>query len=426
MVESTKKTDVYMMRWVSHLDWRFLSLLIPTFSLLVFLSLSLTPVNPFSWFGHLRSVTLNHTFTVDFQPNRTESAWNDELKRSRMAVCLVGGARRFELTGPSIVKMILKVYPNADLFLHSPMDKNAFKLSLLKVAPRLASIRIFVPKPIPETEAHARVLTVVGSPSGLQGLLQYFNLVEGCLTLIKTYQTQKNFTYDWVVRTRVDGYWNAPLDPSNFVPGHYLVPLESTYGGLNDRLGIGDLNTSTVALSRLSILPKLDSLGFRNLNSEITFKTQLTTQHIPFLAKSVPFCVLTIREFVFPPPKWGVPVAAISSPGTLSGAYCWPCKPVCEGACAENVMLSFEKGWSQIDLGNGTLQLCNARGGWGQGWEMGFDRVAGEELAAERKRVMALKMEECVDDFNEMKRKVSGVWDSPSPAEICKLGLGNT
>ncbi|GAV63455.1 hypothetical protein CFOL_v3_06973 [Cephalotus follicularis] len=426
MLKSSQKAAVYITRWVSDLDWRFLFLIIPPLSLLVFLSLSSAPIYPFTSFSPLRSLILNHTLTFDLLSNRTETVtqWNDVLNRSRMAVCLVGGARRFELTGPSIVEMILKVYPNADLFLHSPMDKDAFKFSLLKVAPRLASVRIFEPKPIPETPAQVRVLTAANSPNGIQGLLQYFHLVEGCLTLIKTYQRQKNFTYDWVVRTRVDGFWNAPLDPSNFVPGHYLVPPGSSYGGLNDRIGIGDLNTSIVALSRLSLLPKIDLAGFRQLNSETAFKAQLTTQHIPYLTKRLPFCIVTDRRYDFPPARYGVPVAALSSPGPLSGAKCRPCKPVCQGACVADVMFSLEKGWSWTNWGNGTLQLCNARGEWGKGWEKVFDRVAGKKLAAVRKRVGALKLTACIDDFNEMKRRSGGVWDSPPVEEICKIGLG--
>lgn len=101
------------------------------------------------------------------------SGWEDELQRSRIAVCLVGGARRFELTGPSIVENILKVYPNADLFLHSPMDRNAYKFSLLKVVTRLASVRIFEPKPINETESQVRVLSAAGSPNGIQVRLHF-------------------------------------------------------------------------------------------------------------------------------------------------------------------------------------------------------------------------------------------------------------
>lgn len=92
-------------------------------------------------------------------------------------MCLVGGARRFELTGPSIIENILEVYPNADLFLHSPLDKNAYKFSLLKLAPRLASVRILEPKPLNETESQVRVLTAANSPNGIQVRTNLFSII---------------------------------------------------------------------------------------------------------------------------------------------------------------------------------------------------------------------------------------------------------
>lgn len=91
-----------------------------------------------------------------------------ELDRSRIAVCLVGGARRFELTGESIVEKILKVYPSSDLFLHSPLDQNSYKLSILKDAPRIAAVKIFKQEKVPETDAQVRVLTAANSPNGIQ------------------------------------------------------------------------------------------------------------------------------------------------------------------------------------------------------------------------------------------------------------------
>ncbi|XP_031254619.1 uncharacterized protein LOC116112640 [Pistacia vera] len=432
-LKSPQKATMQITRWVSDLDWRLLLLIIPSLSVLVFLSLSSTPIDSFP---SLRSFIFNHTLLTSNSPdfvnslpsgvhNRRESSvakWKDELLRSRMAVCLVGGARRFELTGPSIVENILQVYPNADLFLHSPMDRNAYKFSLLKMAPRLASVRIFNPKPLNETESQVRVLTAANSPNGIQGLLQYFNLVEGCLQMIETYQKRKNFTYDWIIRTRVDGYWNAPLGPENFIPGQYLVPPGSDYGGLNDRLGIGDLNTSKVALARLSLIPKLDSAGFHQLNSETSFKAQLTTQHVPYLTKRVPFCIVTDRRYGFPPSRFGVPVAALSSPGPLSGAKCRPCTAACQGRCVAGVMRSLYKGWSWTDWDNGSLELCNARDQWERGWEKIFDKVAGKKSASVRKKFADLKKKECVDDFNEMKKRVSN-WEAPPPEELCGLGL---
>ncbi|RZC55968.1 hypothetical protein C5167_014822 [Papaver somniferum] len=344
------------------------------------------------------------------------------LLRSRIAVCLVGGARKFELTGPSIAENILNVYPNADLFLNSPLDKDSFKFSILKdIAPRIASIRIFKPTKLNETDFHRRVFTPNGSPNGIQGLLQYFSLVEGCLTLISAFQIQNNFTYDWIVRTRVDGYWNAPLAPDNFLPNdHYLVPSGSRYGGRNDRLGIGSLNSSKVALSRFSLIPQLDAAGFRQLNSETAFKAQLTTQGVKFFENRLPFCVVSARKFDYPPTRYGLPVASMSSPGPLSGAYCRPCTPACAGPCVADIMDILAIGWSRLNAENGTVQLCDAHDEWESGWENDFDRFVGEKLAELRKRVNELKFEKCVNDFDEMKKRTVN-WDAPAAKQICGI-----
>lgn len=182
-------------KWISDLDWRLLFLLIPPLSLIFFLVISskytnsfssLSPVKSFFIGSHIEppeNITVINSFNYSTPPplvnsvlNRSEPALTpttrrrrkDQLDHSRIAVCLVGGARRFELTGPSIIENILKQYPNSDLFLHSPLDVNAFKFSLLKNAPRIASIRIFKPNPVPETESQLRVLTSKNSPNGIQ------------------------------------------------------------------------------------------------------------------------------------------------------------------------------------------------------------------------------------------------------------------
>jgi hypothetical protein len=198
ILKNGPKIAMQFSRRVSDLDWRRLLLIIPPLFLFLFVALSANTSNPLSSFAPLRSFILSHTFqapenitfnnsNITFNnsasppatPSRvvkkpSDSAvtrWRrrkDELNRSRMAVCLVGGARRFELSGPSIVEKILKEYPNSDLFLHSPLDKNAFKFSLLKSAPRLASVQIFEPKPLPVTDSQLRVLTAANSPNGIQ------------------------------------------------------------------------------------------------------------------------------------------------------------------------------------------------------------------------------------------------------------------
>lgn len=179
MYTSLKSTMSAIGKRFSDLDWRLLFFIIPSLLLLVFLAISFaTPGNPFTSLGSLHSLLFDRSLSApDISPrnsfnstngNQTEIRNLNGLDRARIAVCLVGGARRFELTGPSIVQNILEVYTNADLFLHAPLDQNAYKFSLLNNVPRLASVRIFEPKPMPETEFELRVLTASNSPNGIQ------------------------------------------------------------------------------------------------------------------------------------------------------------------------------------------------------------------------------------------------------------------
>ncbi|PKA66400.1 hypothetical protein AXF42_Ash007097 [Apostasia shenzhenica] len=415
-------------RRISNLDaCRIVFLPLAPLLLLFIITIYCYGADPLLSFSPLKSFRL-------FQPGASDALRSaakepEEVSRrldlGRIAICLVGGARRFELTGPSIVKNLLKEYPNADLFLNSPLDRDAYKFLLLSEAPKIAAVRIFEPRRVPETAAELRVLRSNDSPQGIQGLLQYFNLVEGCLSLISAHERSHNFTYEWIIRTRVDGYWAGPLDPTAFRPSVYLVPPGSRFGGLNDRFGVGDRAASMAALSRLSLIPKLDVAGYRNLNSESAFKAQLVTSKVPAAEMSLPFCVVSDRRYSFPPARFGVPVAAMGSPGPLSGAKCRPCVPACAGKCEAEVGKGVEKTWSWADWADGRLQLCDAAGEWEDGWERIFDRVAGKEAAAVRRRVAELDLAGCEREFEVMKgRAVS--WFAPAASEICFRGLNRT
>ncbi|ERM98973.1 hypothetical protein AMTRI_Chr09g35490 [Amborella trichopoda] len=414
-------------------NWRLvLFVLMPLFLFLILLySFSLSNANNPFFLSLKRNPSWNpkgaqnHPPPVPREKSEKMSEKEEKKKREigRIAICLVGGARRFELTGPSLLQRVIGVYrENSDIFVHAPLDKNSYKLSFLRRAPHIAGVRIFEPQPIPETIEQAQVLTSNGSPNGIQGLLQYFNLVEGCLTMIDKHQLESGFRYDWVVRTRLDSFWSAPLSPSHFLSRKYVVPIGSQFGGLNDRLGIGDLDTSRTALSRLSLIPTLYEAGLRTLNSESAFKAQFLTKNMSFVMHTLPFCIISDRRYSFPPARYGVPVAAIGSKRPLSGAKCRPCKPVCKGPCVGDILGNLERGWSWTEWEGGGLELCDASGAWEEGWEEVFDKVAGKSLAKARKKIKGLTVESCVADFEAMRRKAAD-WDSPSVERICRMGL---
>ncbi|CAO2175651.1 unnamed protein product [Urochloa humidicola] len=342
---------------------------------------------------------------------------------TKIAVCLVGAARRFELTGPSILKNVLMQYPHADLFLHSPLDGDAYKFSLLRDAPRVAAVKIFQPWHIVETDAHFKLLTPKKSPKGLQGLLQYFNLVEGCLGLIQSHEVRNNFTYDWIVRTRVDGFWAGPLEPTAFKPNVYTIPEGSRHGGLNDRLGVGDRKLSTVALSRLTMLNNLAEARYNNLNSETAFMHQMNLSHILVHEHQFSFCIVSDRQYKFPPGRYDTPVASMGSHGPLSGAKCRPCQCAYAGPRANQIWAGLDSNRGRVEWRNKGLGLCNATGDWEKGWEEVFDELAGAVAAKARRRVVGISFAECVHDLEVLRSRTSN-WEALDPGKICLIGLG--
>lgn len=242
--------------------------------------------------------------------------------------------------------------------------------------------------------------------------------------MIEKYGSKHEIKYDWIIRTRLDSYWNGYLPSLDKMDRTaYIVPVGSQFGGLNDRLGIGNWKTSKVALSRLSLLPVAHAHGLRGLNSETYFKQQLKLRNVKYKLKTFPFCILSHRTYGWPPGRWGVPVLSISSKGPLNGAKCRPCTPVATGAVAKSIVKAQERSWAWTGSNDG-LELCKATGDWEANWEEIFDRVAGPKACEVRKEMVNQNLIDCIK-ANEAFQEQVGFWDAPSPTEICEKGFAS-
>ncbi|CAI6001449.1 unnamed protein product [Closterium sp. NIES-64] len=432
-----------------------------------------------------------------------------------IAVCLVGSARAFEATGPSLLRHLLlpSAHPSPQhlshcsshlshrsshlshrplhLFLHAPLDETAAKLSFLRsfvrstssgiwgssiswnsglkrkprgndVAARdwpqlarenaIASVRVFPNSDVDETKYPTGVMFTGDSPSGLQGLLQYFRLVEGCWDMIQSFEATSAppLRYNWIVRARLDSLWTAPapiqppppiLPPS--VPAiattaaapagaavaaaeilddigvgdnlAYTIPYGSDWWGLNDRFGMGGRQASEAALKRLSALQLLARRKMRNLNSEGAFKAQLSLGGIKVQRASLPFCVLSQRTYT---DGCAPTVYSLNSSVPLNGAKCRPCSRPCATGEKARALVSriapSEPNWPGPAAGEGEVGVCDAARGWEKGWEAEFDAVMGEDMAEGRRQVVREAMgsiDECVQAWDVVVREAIGSID---------------
>eukprot|EP00271_Cylindrocystis_brebissonii_P021901 TRINITY_DN8156_c0_g1_i1.p1 TRINITY_DN8156_c0_g1~~TRINITY_DN8156_c0_g1_i1.p1 ORF type:complete len:792 (+),score=118.64 TRINITY_DN8156_c0_g1_i1:1682-4057(+) len=343
--------------------------------------------------------------------------------KPRIAICLVGAARFFHLTGPTIVKHLLSAYPTADVFLHSPLDEDAHRLSvLLGAAPNVVKIRIAPDVPINETDVTDLVVRWVRAGAEYvtrQQLMQQFKAVEMCVPMISSFERSHKFQYKWVMRTRVDTFWNGPPPELEvFDSRGYTIPAGSDWGGLNDRLGVGRRSVGLKGLRRLSVIPGLASAGYAKLNAERMYLAQMEHLHVKITRASFPFCILSKKKG-----NVGFPVAAaLSSTAELNGAKCRPCEPALTGREAEQYIASLPA--PVFGPTKEGVDLCEAVEGWGQGWENIFDRDAGYEMGLVRDYMMNRSMDDCIQDWKDFHKSVPN-WDAPPPRVLCvrsKLG----
>ena len=254
----------------------------------------------------------------------------------------------------------------------------------------------------------------------MQGLLLYFQMVEGCWDSIQAHQRESGKHYDWVLRIRADSYWNGPPPPLDQLdPLNYTLPIGLNFGGWNDRAGIGGPSSSQVALQRLSSLPRVVDTT-HHTNSESEYKTMLAASHVNVSQHDFSFCIYTRRyltpTLMLPLQNNDVPLLSIRTEGPLNGAYCRACTPDMIGEEA----LQFYQNFSNPFGSNASPQFCKgSQPPDFEGWGTEFDASAGPEAADIRHDVMNRNFSECVLAFRVL--ETSAGYVGP-PAEVaCQL-----
>ncbi|GJP45825.1 hypothetical protein CLOM_g5170 [Closterium sp. NIES-68] len=276
------------------------------------------------------SLTASTSASMASNSSRPPSGLPSSHASPSLAICLVGSPRDFHITGPSIKRHLLSAYPSASthVVVNSPFDHTSARLLALALASpqlppqplststpplstpppplstpltppnasrvlspleaspappqvpfpldpafsRVSLVRISPHVPLPVSPQASRVLSAEGSPSGAQGLLQYFHLVEGCASLIallehcasssssssssssphrhqpvekqplpSPYSSSSSSStssspprspsphplhFDYIIRSRLDSFWAAPAPPLSSLhpPSSTLTP----------------------------------------------------------------------------------------------------------------------------------------------------------------------------------------------------------
>ncbi|KAK9164672.1 hypothetical protein Syun_005574 [Stephania yunnanensis] len=392
---------LWLWRWATdhHPDWRHLLLLLPPLSLLAILSFSL--------------LNTSNSF-INNNPNNNN---NNYLPSSNNNISSNGNKEEEE-----------GVEVEADLFLHSPLDSNSFKFALLDASPRLASIRIFKPQALAETEERLRVLTSHNSPNGIQvrtraaAVLQPSGGVpEVDRRVPKAAQLHLRLGHpDPGRRVLVRPTGPLQLHTQQPLPGPTRIRLRRTQRPHRNR------GPQLIPSRPVAPRPHPTTRLGRADPAQLGVRLQSPTHHPrrPLHHKAPPI-LRGLRQAIRVPPGEVRGAGGVDGePGAAERGEMQAVQGGCGRGCVEKVMGAVEKGWSWTEYRNGSLELCDAHGEWEVGWEEVFDGVAGEELARERRRGEGMRRNvgECVEGMEKVRRR-AWKWEAPGSEEICRLGV---
>ena len=225
------------------------------------------------------------------------------------------------MTLPSLAQHIIPSLGGASnvwLFIRTLLDPDAFKLLVLLrlgIPLQIASLHIDTARVSPATAkaAHA-VLRADQATRAAQELLQ----LEQAQDSVQTFEAQRGFAFDLVVRVRIDAFWSGPVPRSLIKVAMrpepvYVAPRAKAFGGLNDRLGLSGSAVAKLVHRRISAMkshPEVASDGSARagrqsslsesrgiMNSEQLLNWTLGLHGIKsMLVPRMPFCLLARRK----------------------------------------------------------------------------------------------------------------------------------
>jgi hypothetical protein len=206
----------------------------------------------------------------------------------RVALCLSGQLRDFDLTVASLRSMVLeRIDGELHVFAHFARDEDFPKIWHLD----FTAIKCEVEPRLDEKNYHVNH-RVVDRPWNLgkqiQTYLRQLRSVFEANRLKSQYEEDNGFVYDWVIRARFDNEYLTPIEElSSLYSRNFYVPPHDNWAGYNDRFCFSSSANMDYYAARYLAIDEYFEGGRNELHPETFLKWHLDRSGIPVLRTGV-------------------------------------------------------------------------------------------------------------------------------------------